>query len=212
MAKSMSTPTTRQIAYAQGAKTYNTGKPCRNGHFADRYTSGGNCLTCIGEATQRQTVTNAQRRRVHNAQVTKDSFFVTLSIPPPWHPIFEQLQVAALRATDEQRDRMAAIVAALHDENKHPFVAPALPLRPTIAISRAELAKHVEYRNGKVLNMADLNIIDNRDDQYWPTLLVIGVTEYVGEDVMKCLAGEISSVMPFDRKKYIAEESAKGTS
>lgn len=27
-------------------KTYNTGKPCKNGHTGDRYTSTGGCIEC----------------------------------------------------------------------------------------------------------------------------------------------------------------------
>ena len=29
-----------------GLKTYNTGKPCKRGHFADRYTTGAKCIEC----------------------------------------------------------------------------------------------------------------------------------------------------------------------
>jgi hypothetical protein len=36
----------RREAKALGLEKYNTGKPCRNGHLADRYTSGGECLEC----------------------------------------------------------------------------------------------------------------------------------------------------------------------
>jgi hypothetical protein len=33
-------------AAEEGAKTYDTGTPCRNGHFAPRYTSSGACTQC----------------------------------------------------------------------------------------------------------------------------------------------------------------------
>lgn len=37
----------RAQAKHSGLKKYNTGKPCLRGHLADRYTSTGQCLSCI---------------------------------------------------------------------------------------------------------------------------------------------------------------------
>jgi len=37
----------RKAAFANGAKTYNTGKPCKNGHTTFRYTTSGTCAECI---------------------------------------------------------------------------------------------------------------------------------------------------------------------
>ena len=37
---------TRKEAIAQGLKRYFTGKPCKNGHIAERYCSTKSCLTC----------------------------------------------------------------------------------------------------------------------------------------------------------------------
>jgi hypothetical protein len=36
----------RREAKDQGLEKYNTGKPCRNGHMVDRYTSSGVCCEC----------------------------------------------------------------------------------------------------------------------------------------------------------------------
>lgn len=36
----------REVARVAGKATYNTGKPCRKGHMADRYVSTGHCVTC----------------------------------------------------------------------------------------------------------------------------------------------------------------------
>jgi hypothetical protein len=36
----------RAEAKAQGLKFYNTGKPCKHGHFADRYIAGA-CVECV---------------------------------------------------------------------------------------------------------------------------------------------------------------------
>jgi hypothetical protein len=37
----------RQLAKTAGLKTYQTGKPCRNGHIAPRYTQSGACALCV---------------------------------------------------------------------------------------------------------------------------------------------------------------------
>lgn len=37
----------RKEALAAGSPIYNTGKPCKHGHFADRYTQSGTCKTCV---------------------------------------------------------------------------------------------------------------------------------------------------------------------
>ncbi len=36
----------RKEAQAKLLRKYNTGKPCRNGHLSDRYTSTGMCCEC----------------------------------------------------------------------------------------------------------------------------------------------------------------------
>jgi hypothetical protein len=43
----------RREAKALGLTKYNTGKPCRNGHLADRYTISGICLECGKESALR---------------------------------------------------------------------------------------------------------------------------------------------------------------
>lgn len=43
------TPATRQQAIAQGSNVYRTGRPCKNGHVADRYVSTGGCIECLRE-------------------------------------------------------------------------------------------------------------------------------------------------------------------
>ena len=40
-------PITRAEAKAVGSPRYNTGKPCKHGHVADRFTSSGTCSECL---------------------------------------------------------------------------------------------------------------------------------------------------------------------
>lgn len=37
----------RKDAYAQQLRTYDTGRPCRNGHLTYRYTISGSCSECV---------------------------------------------------------------------------------------------------------------------------------------------------------------------
>ncbi len=37
----------RQQALDNNETRYNTGKPCKNGHFSDRYTQSGTCVDCV---------------------------------------------------------------------------------------------------------------------------------------------------------------------
>jgi hypothetical protein len=39
----------RTEARLAGAKTYFTGKPCKNGHVSPRYTVSGDCIACRSE-------------------------------------------------------------------------------------------------------------------------------------------------------------------
>lgn len=39
-------PTTRAEAVKTGSRKYLTGRPCRQGHNAPRYTTTGNCTAC----------------------------------------------------------------------------------------------------------------------------------------------------------------------
>jgi hypothetical protein len=54
----------RREAKALGLEKYNTGKPCRNGHLADRYTKNGTCVVCRKEADIRNIET--RRKSVKN--------------------------------------------------------------------------------------------------------------------------------------------------
>lgn len=56
---------TRAEAIASGATRYYTGKPCKNGHVAERYTLHGPCVECLGMHRARETrdFRRAQRSR-----------------------------------------------------------------------------------------------------------------------------------------------------
>ena len=45
--------TPRKDAQAAGAVKYSTGKPCKHGHVAPRYTSNGLCVTCAVDVNRK---------------------------------------------------------------------------------------------------------------------------------------------------------------
>lgn len=56
MAKDNSTPAELDEARRLGLKLYRTGKPCRRGHIADRYTCDQSCAQCKAEDSEARRV------------------------------------------------------------------------------------------------------------------------------------------------------------
>lgn len=69
----MSTPEkvliTREQAYARGSKTYYTGKPCKHGHHAERYTNGGACVACFRRYRVRMNPWTGELEPYHTEQL-----------------------------------------------------------------------------------------------------------------------------------------------
>ena len=57
---------TRQEAIEQGLKRYYTGKPCKRGHYSERYFTKG-CVECAKVVNAELHKSNPQRRRNHSA-------------------------------------------------------------------------------------------------------------------------------------------------
>lgn len=53
----------RSQAKALGHSTYDTGKPCKHGHFSYRYTSNGTCAACINPGTKEKTIDPGEQQR-----------------------------------------------------------------------------------------------------------------------------------------------------
>lgn len=60
-------PTTRAEAKLEGVKRFNTGKPCSRGHFADRFTSNGDCEGCLYARLQQWRSNNPEKIRSQKA-------------------------------------------------------------------------------------------------------------------------------------------------
>ena len=73
----------RAEAKLLGLKTYSTGKPCKHGHFAERYTIGAKCVECTAAQSTAWRVANPEKhlaamkkwlknnRETHSARVKK---------------------------------------------------------------------------------------------------------------------------------------------
>jgi hypothetical protein len=64
-------PITRAEAKAKGLKQYFTGKPCKRGHTAKRYTSIGACITCQASCGAAYQKANAEAIAAWNAAYRK---------------------------------------------------------------------------------------------------------------------------------------------
>lgn len=72
----------RKEAMMLGLKTYNTGKPCKHGHFSDRYVQGA-CIECVRVQTQKWKADHPEKQKqamrkwwennkdVHNTRVKR---------------------------------------------------------------------------------------------------------------------------------------------
>jgi hypothetical protein len=62
----------RAEALAKGSQTYDTGKPCKHGHFSPRYVSTHACIECQKAIGQAWAQANAEKMRQSNKkQYTK---------------------------------------------------------------------------------------------------------------------------------------------
>lgn len=63
----------RQYATAQAIPTYFTGKPCKYGHVAQRYTCNGKCKTCNAGTTRVWQQANRKRTSLYCRTTAKES-------------------------------------------------------------------------------------------------------------------------------------------
>ncbi len=64
--------TTRKAALAKGDKYYDTGKPCKYGHYSKRFTSSWGCVVCdAGRWNQLSDAEKNRERIKHTASAKK---------------------------------------------------------------------------------------------------------------------------------------------
>jgi hypothetical protein len=123
------TATTRLAAAAAGLTRYNTGRPCRNGHVADRYTSTGNCSECLKDNNRQLAAT---LRQAKTPDTTGGRLF-TYRL----HPDDHAAALAFCQALDLQRGRQPQASQAVVAQELPPVAAPgAFPLPAWLAAAR----------------------------------------------------------------------------
>ena len=69
----------RKQAVAAGLKKYNTGRPCRHGHKADRYVDSGACSECLRNMVTVRYAKGAERRELIANRTKQIYLFTKLS-------------------------------------------------------------------------------------------------------------------------------------
>ena len=69
----------RKEAAAAGLKKYNTGRPCRHGHTADRYVDSGACSECLKKMAAKNYATSAIEREYIVGNTRQIFLFTKLS-------------------------------------------------------------------------------------------------------------------------------------
>lgn len=69
----------RKEAAAAGLKKYNTGRPCRHGHSADRYVDSGACSACLKNMVAVNYAKSADEREIIASRTKQIYLFTKLS-------------------------------------------------------------------------------------------------------------------------------------
>jgi hypothetical protein len=148
------TANSRLIAASLGQTRYSTGRPCRNGHMADRYTSTGNCTECL-RANNRDVASALRQAKLPDAAGGR-LFSYRL------HPDDHAAALAFCQALDLQRGRSPQVAPAVAAVDVPPMAeAGGFPLPAWLAATRAgqdvtPAADHVPAEMANVLrNQSD---------------------------------------------------------
>jgi hypothetical protein len=74
----------RLAAISVGAMTYDSGKPCRNNHAAERYASTGGCVQCLAERY-------GKTKELVSAGRSHEELIYSKPFPAALHPILDKL-------------------------------------------------------------------------------------------------------------------------
>lgn len=79
----------RKIAKLLGMIRYFTGKPCRNGHIASRFTQSGTCSECINVPKRLQAKIRKERRLLDSLYCMHFAKITIRAFPEDWKLIFD---------------------------------------------------------------------------------------------------------------------------
>lgn len=74
----------RKEAMTLGAYRYNTGRACRYGHFSDRYTESGSCITCVRALVAVSDATRKRKQKCARDLINALTVEVQLFVPTIW--------------------------------------------------------------------------------------------------------------------------------
>lgn len=127
-------PTSRSDAKILGARTYFTGRPCKNQHVSPRRTDNGTCVLCLAETKTQYYAENPEKRKHHNATYYAKNSEHIKSLNSDWRT--------------ENADEMREIRRSYYERNK------------AIYISRSRARKeHIKQATPPWVNMAAIDAI-----------------------------------------------------
>lgn len=152
---------TRRTARAAGVKRYFTGKPCKYGHVAERFTSTGNCIACEGAPARKSykkdwesenKVGIAERRKARH-----------LADPKKYKAVWDTWYLAnadavIARAADWNRQNPDKVWAARHPEENAAKVA---------AWRKANPEKKNAIERNRRARIKDIGGVHSADDIAW---------------------------------------------
>lgn len=164
----------RHAAIADGQVTYRSGKPCRKGHDAERYSSTGQCVECLkDQATKTKSVARDARARRFIA-LANSGVECKLIIPLQYRTALNEF--SDIINNQALADTLVAFMLMLNRQT----------------LDRADLAQLLTVdERGHVTNYGDYTVRNNDAG-----LIEIELRGhwYIGDDVMACLRGQRDSV------------------
>lgn len=156
----MNLPSTRAEARKIGAHKYFTGKPCKSGHVAERYTVSGTCRLCI-------TACQAQFLRVPPGQVDPRTHLVAANVrvsAENYRQIADlaynltRIRYPAVRPIDIERrkgGRDAHCGMLLYTLHLHPDDVPVVRAVAASLVPKVDLTALMAHIHRRVLSHAD---------------------------------------------------------
>ncbi len=105
------TPISREEATASGLARFFTGKPCRNGHIAERLVSNYDCLICLAERSRRRRAEHPREKQAINRRYYAKNAAAVQAINAKWR--------------SDNAERMCGIRREHYRENRPAYLARA---------------------------------------------------------------------------------------
>lgn len=116
----------RAAAKAAGAKTFDTGRPCKNGHVSPRYAGDGKCVACIAErnAARNSDPEFVEQNRAYHKKRREENQDAFRARQREYYALNSAKLIAAKKAKREADPEHERIIrAAYYERNKEKFKA-----------------------------------------------------------------------------------------